>query len=212
MTIDNKSAEYYLNLPYTVILRRDEEGDVVARVDELAGCAAHGKTEHEALQNLREAQELWIQDCLEQGQPVPKPAEEEALPSGKWVQRVPRSLHKKLVEVAKRENVSLNQLTTSILSEAVGKRKTAQDAPALTDSDLAALEHTHLKKSITYTQGMIVLDWEIQQNPSRVLPYRAVVGILRQRLPNQRKLVEIKEHTYGEKQAKHQERRQREYL
>ncbi len=117
-----KGLKEYLQLPYTVILRKDEDGDYVARVDELRGCSAHGKTPQEALGNLEEAQELWITDCLESGQPVPEPAIEEPLPSGKWVQRVPRSLHRKLSTLARREGVSLNQLVTSMLSEALGSR------------------------------------------------------------------------------------------
>lgn len=117
---------YYLELPYTVIIRRDEDGDYVARIDELPGCMAHGETQAEALEALDEAMELWITDCLESGDPVPEPTIEESLPSGKWVQRVPKTLHKKLVSLAKRENVSLNQLVASILAEAVGVRRDAQ--------------------------------------------------------------------------------------
>ena len=116
-----KDLKYYLDLPYTTILRRDEEGEFVARVDELPGCIAHGKNEGEALERLKEVQALWITDSLESGDTVPEP--EETLPSGKWVQRVPRSLHRKLVSFAKREGVSLNQLVSTILSEAVGIRK-----------------------------------------------------------------------------------------
>jgi antitoxin HicB len=119
-----RDIKYYLELPYTVVLRRDEEDDYVARVDELPGCSAHGKTQNDALENLQEAKELWIQDCIESGHPVPEPVVEEALPSGKWVQRVPRSLHKKLSALAKREGVSLNQLVTSMLAQAVGAEYT----------------------------------------------------------------------------------------
>jgi hypothetical protein len=43
--------------------------------------------------------------------------------SGKWVQRVPRSLHAKLAKQAKREHVSLNTLVVSILSEAMGLKQ-----------------------------------------------------------------------------------------
>jgi antitoxin HicB len=118
-----KNLQYYLELPYTVIMRRDEEGDFVARIDELPGCAAHGSTPQEAFEALEEAKELWITDCLESGDPVPEPVTEEALPSGKWVQRVSRTLHQKLVSLAKREHVSLNQLVASILAEAVGVRR-----------------------------------------------------------------------------------------
>ena len=45
----------------------------------------------------------------------------EDLPSGKWLQRVPRTLHLKLSALAKREGISLNQLVVSILAEAVGR-------------------------------------------------------------------------------------------
>jgi predicted RNase H-like HicB family nuclease len=118
-----KDVGYYTRLPYTIIMRRDDEGDLVAKIDELPGCSAHGATPAEALENLAEAQQLWIEDCIEAGQPVPEPeAEEETLPSGKWLQRVPRSLHQKLVQLARRENVSLNQLVTSMLSEAIGTK------------------------------------------------------------------------------------------
>jgi antitoxin HicB len=112
----------YLELPYTVLLRRDNEGDFVAKIDELPGCVAHGKTREEALVNLDEAKVLWVEDCLENGDPVPLPAEEEVMPSGKWLQRVPRKLHRKLQVLSKREGVSFNQYVTAILAEAVGER------------------------------------------------------------------------------------------
>ena len=117
-----KNTSYFMSLPYTIILRRDDEGDVVARIEELPGCIAHGKDEGKAIRSLKEMQRLWLTDCVESGQAVPEPEKEGPLPSGKWVQRVPRSLHQKLVRMAKREEVSLNQLVTSMLSEAAGAR------------------------------------------------------------------------------------------
>lgn len=119
-------TQKYLELPYTVVLRRDEDGDFVARVEELSGCSAHGKTPQEALANLDEAKALWIQDCLENGDSLPAPAQEEALPSGKWLQRVPRRLHRKLQKLSKKEGVSLNQFVTALLAEAVGERTVHQ--------------------------------------------------------------------------------------
>jgi antitoxin HicB len=112
----------YLKLPYTVTLRPDEDGVWVARVEELEGCIAHGNTQAEALAIVEEAKAAWIEDALEAGDPVPVPEQEENLPSGKWLQRVPRSLHKKLGDLAKKEQVSLNQLVTSILAEAIGSK------------------------------------------------------------------------------------------
>jgi antitoxin HicB len=118
----DKDIVYYMSLPYTIVLRPDEEGDVVARVQELPGCSAHGSDRNEALKNLQDVQQAWIEECLESGQGIPEPEPEDELPSGKWLQRVPRTLHKKLTDLAKTEEVSLNQLVTSILSEAVAGR------------------------------------------------------------------------------------------
>jgi hypothetical protein len=86
---------------------------------------AHGDTQAEALQRIEEVKRLWIQAGLEHGQPIPTPRDGDSLPSGKWLQRVPRSLHKNLVRLAKIEGTSLNQLVTSILSEYVGITKRA---------------------------------------------------------------------------------------
>ncbi len=117
-----KKREYLRSLPYAITLRKDEEGDWVARIAELPGCTAHGSTQGEALKNLEEVTDLWLEDALMSGAAIPPPQIAECLPSGKWLQRVPRSLHKKLAELAEREDVSLNQLVTSILSEAIGGR------------------------------------------------------------------------------------------
>lgn len=119
----------YLGLPYTIRLRPDTEGDFVAHIEELPGCIAHGGTAEEALAMLREHQRLWIEDCIESGQRVPLPVSDPEMPSGRWVQRVPRTLHKRLSELAKQEEVSLNQLVTSMLSECVGYRsRTASES------------------------------------------------------------------------------------
>jgi len=115
-----KDLQYYVNHPYTVTLRKDEDGDFVAKIVELEGCSAHGADAAEALANLDEAKSLWIEDALESGERIPLPEDDTQLPSGKWLQRVPRSLHKKLVARAEREGVSLNQLVTSLLAECVG--------------------------------------------------------------------------------------------
>ena len=118
-----KDLRHCESLPYTIILRRDDEGDVVGRIEELPGCSAHGVTKAEALENLAEARTLWITDCIERGHEVPEPRGDSDLPSGKWVQHVPRSLHKRLAALARKEGVSLNQLATSVLAEAVGEKR-----------------------------------------------------------------------------------------
>jgi antitoxin HicB len=122
MKTEKHDLAHYMAQPYTKSLRPDADGDIVARVVELPGCSAHGENEKEALRNLQEAQRLWLEDCIEAGDPVPEPEEAEPLPSGKWVQRVPRTLHQLLATTAKSEGVSLNQLVTSMLSEKLSLR------------------------------------------------------------------------------------------
>lgn len=121
----NKDLAYFEKLPYTTLIRRDDDCGFVARIQELPGCLAHGDTEAEAIELLRSVQQLWLEDAIEAGDPIPEP-ESEALPSGKWVQRVPRTLHRDLARLALKEEVSLNQLVTSLLSEAVMSRSLNQ--------------------------------------------------------------------------------------
>jgi antitoxin HicB len=137
MKLEERNLNDYLSLPYTIILKKDGDGDFVARVDELEGCISHGKDEPEAIANLNEMKALWIEDCIASGQPVPEPETDGELPSGKWVQRAPRTLHGKLVRMAKSEGVSLNQLVTSMLAEAVGLRKASKAFEAAIQTKVA---------------------------------------------------------------------------
>lgn len=105
----------YLALPYAVTLKRDESGDVVARIQELPGCVARGSNEAEALKNLREIQRMWIESGIRSETSIPLPGDDSVL-------SVPRSLHLKLVRHARREKTSLNQAVTAILTEAVGAK------------------------------------------------------------------------------------------
>ena len=56
------------------------------------------------------------------GLPVPEPASGGSY-SGRFIQRVPRSLHARLAARAKQEGVSMNMLVTSFLAESLGGRE-----------------------------------------------------------------------------------------
>lgn len=55
----------------TVLLNSDEDGYFVVEVPSLPGCISQGKTREEALENIQEAIELYIQTLIEDGEPVP---------------------------------------------------------------------------------------------------------------------------------------------
>ena len=59
---------------YTVILEREQDGGFVAHIPALPGCVSQGDTRQEALENIREAADLYVQDCRESGDPVPSEA------------------------------------------------------------------------------------------------------------------------------------------
>ncbi len=56
---------------YTVILDQESDGGYVAIIPTLPGCVSQGDSREEALANIREAAELYIEDCIEAGDPVP---------------------------------------------------------------------------------------------------------------------------------------------
>jgi predicted RNase H-like HicB family nuclease len=56
-----------------IIFWSDEDRAFVADVPELPGCMAHGQTRMEALQNVEDAADLWLEAALETGRTVPQP-------------------------------------------------------------------------------------------------------------------------------------------
>lgn len=115
-----KSIDYYMNLPYTIELQQDPEEGWFVRVRELRGCMSQGDTAEEAVAMIQEAMQLWLEVALEDSIPIPEPRAEEDY-SGKFVVRVPRSLHRELVEEASREGTSLNQYINVALARSVGR-------------------------------------------------------------------------------------------
>ena len=102
----------YIKLPYTRLVQEmnDESGHYVyGRILELDGCQSTGDTLEELYESLNEAMEGYIEIKLENNLPVPTPESAEKY-SGKFVVRLPKSLHQRLVIEADKEGISLNQL------------------------------------------------------------------------------------------------------
>ena len=56
---------------YTVVLEREADGGYVATVRALPGCVSQGDTRDEVTRNIREAADLYIEDCIAACDPVP---------------------------------------------------------------------------------------------------------------------------------------------
>jgi predicted RNase H-like HicB family nuclease len=61
-------------MKYTVVLEQETDGGFVATVPALPGCVSQGDNRAQALANIREAAELYIEDCKEAGDPIPTEA------------------------------------------------------------------------------------------------------------------------------------------
>lgn len=61
-------------MQYTIVLEKEPAGGFVALVPVLPGCVSQGETREEALANIREAAELYVEDCIAAGDPVPAEA------------------------------------------------------------------------------------------------------------------------------------------
>jgi predicted RNase H-like HicB family nuclease len=55
-----------------VIMYPGEDGYIVVECPSLPGCISQGKTEEEALANIKEAIELWIEDAVANGDFIPE--------------------------------------------------------------------------------------------------------------------------------------------
>jgi antitoxin HicB len=116
-----KTLDYYMSLPYGIILNPSPEGGYAIAISDLPGCISQGETVEEALVMIEDAKRGWIEIALEDGIEIPEPAKSSLDDfSGRFNVRVPKSLHKALSEQAKKENISLNQLIIYHLSRGIG--------------------------------------------------------------------------------------------
>jgi len=56
-----------------IIYWSDEDQLFIAEVPELPGCMAHGNIPEEALAQVKEAIQLWLETAKEFGSPIPQP-------------------------------------------------------------------------------------------------------------------------------------------
>ncbi|MCI0397997.1 MAG: type II toxin-antitoxin system HicB family antitoxin [Chloroflexi bacterium] len=105
-------------------LTEEEGGGYLISFPDFSECISDGETPEEAIQNGLDALQETIAALESMHLPIPEPGSGGSY-SGKFIQRVPKSLHARLAARAKQEGVSMNSLVTSILAESMGKREIA---------------------------------------------------------------------------------------
>jgi predicted RNase H-like HicB family nuclease len=66
-----------MKMRYTVVLEQEPDDGYVASGPALPGCVSQGDSRDEALANIREAIELYLDDCCDAGDPIPVEADRE---------------------------------------------------------------------------------------------------------------------------------------
>ena len=101
-------------------LSREDGGGFLITFPDLPGCMSDGATETETIANGKDALKAWVSARIDSGKTVPEPFyRPDIVPevSGRFVTRLPKSVHAKLAERAKSEGVSLNTLVLSFVAE-----------------------------------------------------------------------------------------------
>jgi len=58
-------------------LEQDEDGFFIAQVPEMSGCISQGKTREEALRNIKDAIQGYLESLKKHNEPIPPSIEEE---------------------------------------------------------------------------------------------------------------------------------------
>ena len=120
-----KNLKYYMDLRYPTQITEisvEDGGGYMIEIPLLKGCMSDGETILEALENIKEAKMEWFVYMLENNLPIPEPIDVNKY-SGKFVVRIPKSLHRTNSEQSKLEGLSLNQYVANSLAYVAGQKQ-----------------------------------------------------------------------------------------
>lgn len=116
---EKRDVKFYLQQQYSIVINEinDDSGKYFfGRYQELEGCQSHADTIEELIKNMKIALEGYIENSLELNLPIPLAKSDDDF-SGRFMVRIPKSLHRDLVIEAEREGTSLNQYALYKLSK-----------------------------------------------------------------------------------------------
>ncbi len=140
-TMSDERVRAILKLPYSRMLVPDETGGYTSEIMEFRGCFSEGDTPEEAFSNLEEAALNWVKAALKQGLTIPPPFSTEGY-AGRFVLRLPKTIHRQAAEMARRDGVSLNQFVLSAVSARLGSLDLFERLENLMDQKLEAFANT----------------------------------------------------------------------
>jgi len=119
--MERKDLNYYMKLPYiieVVPIPEPQGGGFTARLPQIGRLAitGDGETPEEAIATLEVAKRKRLTDYLKKSIKIPEPEEEKEEYSGRFIVRLPKTLHGQLVTAAGENQISLNQYVTYLLA------------------------------------------------------------------------------------------------
>ncbi len=139
-----------MKYPYSAQLFREEDGECcwVARSECLKGCIGTGETPEEAVNELEENENAWLETAMEYGIEIPAvPYEREESFSGKFTVRVSPRVHREASEQAKKQGISLNQY----VNDAIVSYNAEEKAAGYISETVAAMAQDIGKRSLRGT-------------------------------------------------------------
>lgn len=103
-------------------LSQEEGGGFLISYPDFAECISDGETVEDALKNGQDALRATIGALEAKDLPVPG-ANSGGIASGKFVARVPKTIHAQLTTRARTEGVSLNTLVVTFLAQGLGRKE-----------------------------------------------------------------------------------------
>lgn len=124
IALSSHDVAFFMSQRYPIVLTsltKEEGGGWLAEIKELPGCTADGDTPEEAIESVEESKRLWISTALKYGRRIPLPeTDREEEYSGRLTLRMPKTLHRKVAELAREEGISLNQLLLAAIAFETG--------------------------------------------------------------------------------------------
>lgn len=150
-------------------LSKEDGGGYIATINEFDGVMAAGDTVDEALDLLSEVIHDVVITAKEIGRKLPKPRiYEEVDYSGKFLLRIPKSLHKRLSNKAAEEGISLNQYVTSLISYNFGFEESKRHEIVIYDNRKTDIKHKRYYNtqygSLNTSKKKNILSWFRRKN------------------------------------------------
>lgn len=111
-----KDLDYYMSLNYEVHIKKTEEGEYFATIEDLPGCMATAATKEDALAAIEEAKLGWLGAALKSRVSIKEPEAKYSY-SGKILVRTHPDLHRVLVMEAEAAGISLNLYLNLLLMQ-----------------------------------------------------------------------------------------------